>query len=160
MTPPYTSELRMADVGEKPATRRTAHARGFLLLGKEAFAHLSGGTLGKGDAWTAAKLAGMLAAKRTHELIPLCHPLPLDRIGVDIECMPDRQAVRVDAEVSAFAKTGVEMEALQAVSSALLTLYDMCKPYGQDILIEKIYLVSKTGGKSGDYESRRSYDIR
>ena len=153
-------DLRMADVGEKPATHRTAHARGFLLLGKESFAHLSEGTLGKGDALTAAKLSGILAAKRTHELIPLCHPLPLDRIGVDIECVAGRPAVRVDAEASAFAKTGVEMEALQAVSSALLTLYDMCKPYGQDIVIEKIYLVSKTGGKSGDYESRRSYDIR
>ena len=158
--PSLLKDVRMADVGEKPATRRTARARGFLVLGEQAFAHLRDGTLGKGDALTVAKMAGIMAAKRTHELIPLCHPLPLDHVAVTIECMAGKQTVQVDAEVSAFAKTGVEMEALQAVSSALLTLYDMCKPYGQDIVLREIFLISKTGGKSGDYESRRTHDIR
>ncbi len=153
------TSLAMVDVREKPITRRTARARGFITMGAEAFAHLSQGTLAKGDALTAAKLAGVMAAKKTHELIPLCHPLPLDHVRVDIVCIQGKCGARVDTEVYAEAKTGVEMEALAAVSGALLTLYDMCKPYGQDMVLEKIYLVSKTGGKNGIYESRRSDDI-
>ncbi len=152
-------DIAMVDVGAKQATRRTARARGHILLGEKAFVHLKEGTLDKGNGIAAARIAGILAAKRTPELIPLCHPLPLDRIAVDIACIDAKRAVRVEAEVSAHAKTGVEMEALHAVCAALLTLYDMCKPYGQDIAMQEIFLVSKTGGKSGDYENRRVDDL-
>ncbi len=148
---PESQSISMANVGVKSVTRRTAHAQGFLSMGARAFEHLRDGQLEKGDAVGAAKIAGILAAKRTHELIPLCHPLALDHVRVDIRCLEEQYVARVDAEVSAEGKTGVEMEALHAVSTALLTLYDMCKPYGQNMTITNVCLISKTGGKSGLY---------
>ncbi len=150
----------MADVSAKAVTRRTALACGYLRMGQEAFERLSEGTLGKGDAMVAAKYAGIMAAKKTSDWIPLCHPLALDNVQIEIVCDAASRLARVDATVTATTKTGVEMEALAAVSAALLTLYDMCKPYGQDMALEDIHLLSKTGGKSGDYQSRRDHDIR
>ena len=142
---------RMVDVGDKPITSRRAVAGAVVRMRPETLATLldSGGP--KGDALVTARLAGIGGAKRTSELIPLCHPLPLDRVDVDLT--PDRDAgtVTIRAEASATARTGVEMEALTAASVAALTLYDMAKALQRDIVIERIELIEKAGGRSGDY---------
>jgi len=142
---------RMVDVGDKPITSRSAVAEAVVRFAPEVLATLIDAGGPKGDAFVTARLAGIGAAKRTAELIPLCHPLPLDR--VDVELVPDREAgtVTVRAEARATARTGVEMEALTAVSVAALTLYDMAKALQRDIVIERIELVEKSGGRSGDY---------
>ena len=143
---------RMVDVGDKPVTARRAVASAVVRMRPDVLATLVDAGGPKGDAFVTARLAGISAAKRTADLIPLCHPLPLDR--VDVELHPDRAtgAVAILAEVRVTARTGVEMEALTAASVAALTLYDMAKALQRDIAIERVELVSKSGGGSGDYE--------
>jgi len=144
---------RMVDVGKKPMTARRAVASASVRMRPDVLGSLLDGGGPKGDAFVVARLAGIAAAKRTAELIPLCHPLPLDR--VEVELTPDREAghVTIRAEASATARTGVEMEALTAVSVACLTLYDMLKAAEKGMVIEAVRLVSKTGGKSGDWRA-------
>ena len=140
----------MIDVGGKPVTVRTARAAGRLLARPETVARIRGGQLAKGDALAAARLAGIMAAKRTAEIVPLCHPLPLDAVEVEIDCSgPDQVAIQ--ATVRATARTGVEMEALVAVTAAALTLYDMAKSIDPGMTVAEIRLEEKTGGVRGDY---------
>ena len=142
---------RMVDVGGKPVTARRALASATVRMTPEVLAVLLGAGGPKGDAFVTARLAGIAAAKRTADLIPLCHPLPLDR--VDVELAADRAAgtVGIRAEAAATARTGVEMEALTAAAVAALTLYDMAKGLGRDIVVERIELLEKSGGRSGDF---------
>jgi cyclic pyranopterin phosphate synthase len=144
---------RMVDVGEKAATRRLAVAEGEVHMRPETLALIRAGKLKKGDALSVAQVAGVQAAKRTAELIPFCHPLPLDHIAVEFELDDALPGVRIRATARCTAKTGVEMEALTAVSVAALTVYDMAKSAEKTMRIANIRLVKKTGGKSGDYEA-------
>ncbi|MQC26554.1 MAG: cyclic pyranopterin monophosphate synthase MoaC [Chloroflexi bacterium] len=144
---------RMVDVGGKPATQRTAVAEGQVLMSAETLALIREGALKKGDALSVAQIAGIQAAKRTAELIPFCHPVPLDQIAVDFELDDALPGVRIRATAHCTAKTGVEMEALTAVSVAALTIYDMAKSAEKTMRIAEIRLVKKTGGKSGDFET-------
>lgn len=146
---------RMVDVGEKPQTRRTASAEGFVVLSEEAFRRVRLNRIEKGDVLTVAKLAGIQAAKETSRLIPLCHPIPVDAIRVDLALVPSKRQVRIAAEVSTRAATGVEMEAMTAVSVAALAVYDMCKAVDRAITIGPVRLLSKTGGRSGAWRRRR-----
>lgn len=143
----------MVDVSAKPVTHREAIAVGQVRMKWQTFQAIQAGNAPKGDVLGTAKLAGIMAAKQTAQLIPLCHPLPLHRIAIEVE--PDRElpGYRIQATVVTKAETGVEMEALTAVSVAALTLYDMGKALDKEISIEKIYLLRKTGGKSGDYQA-------
>ncbi len=142
---------RMVDVAHKPATLRTATARGALKLSAKALAAVQDHTYKKGDPIAVAQLAGIMGAKRTADLIPLCHPLPLSKVDVIATLMADRACIEVTADVRTIGPTGVEMEALTAVSIACLTLYDMLKAVDKGLTLEQICLVEKTGGKSGDY---------
>ena len=142
---------RMVDVGGKPVTARRAVAAARVLMRPDVLATLVDAGGPKGDAFLTARLAGIGAAKRTSELIPLCHPLPIDRVDVDLTPDPGSGAVTVRAEVRATARTGVEMEALTAATVAALTLYDMAKALQRDIVIERVELLEKSGGRSGDY---------
>jgi cyclic pyranopterin phosphate synthase len=139
----------MVDVGSKPITARRATARSTVRMRPDVLRTLvqSGGP--KGDAFLVARLAGIAAAKRTAELIPLCHPIPLDRVDVELRADPDAGLVTIEAEARATARTGVEMEALTAASVAALTLYDMAKALQRDIVIERVELLAKEGGRSG-----------
>ena len=141
---------RMVDVGEKPTTDREATARGYLTLRPETLQMIKEGLMKKGDVLSVAQLAGIMGAKRTSELIPLCHSLPLDRVDVELELDEARDRINITASARTSAKTGVEMEALTAVSIAALTVYDMCKAVDRGIRIEGIRLVHKRGGRSGD----------
>jgi cyclic pyranopterin phosphate synthase len=140
---------RMVDVSGKVATVREAVAAGRLHLSDEALNALRSQAAAKGDAIAVARVAGIMAAKRTSDLIPLCHPLPISRVAVDFSY--ESNAIAVKATVATEGKTGVEMEALTAVSVALLTLYDMGKALDKSMTIEGVRLLTKTGGKSGDY---------
>jgi cyclic pyranopterin monophosphate synthase len=146
---------RMVDVGSKPITARRAVASATVRMRPDVLATLIDAGGPKGDAFVTARLAAIGAAKRTAELIPLCHPLPLDR--VEVELVPDADAgtVTIRAEVAATARTGVEMEALTAASIAALTLYDMAKALQRDIVVERVALLEKSGGRSGDYRAER-----
>jgi len=148
-------EAQMVDVGDKPLTERRALASGKVTMKPETLALLKGGQLKKGDAFTVAKIAGMLAVKKTSELIPLCHPLPLDSIAIHFkDCPdPDKSGIVIEVEVRAFAKTGVEMEALSGVMITALSIYDMAKAYDPAMTVSHVHLVQKTGGKS-DYNSK------
>jgi len=141
---------RMVDVGAKPVTRREAVAKGYLVLQPETMRLIKEGLMKKGDVLSIAQLAGIMGAKKTSDLIPLCHPLPLDRVNLDLGLDEEQNRVNITATASTSAKTGVEMEALTAVSVAALTVYDMCKAVDRGIRIEGIRLASKTGGQSGD----------
>jgi cyclic pyranopterin phosphate synthase len=141
----------MVDVTEKTATVRRAIAAGQVRMLPDTFAAIQTGNAPKGDVIGTARLAGIMAAKQTAQLIPLCHPLPLQKVEVQITPDPQLPGYRIQAEVKTKAETGVEMEALTAVSVAALTLYDMAKALEKSIQIEAIHLVQKTGGKSGDY---------
>ena len=145
-----TGRARMVDVGDKPATERRATARGEVHMRPETLALIQAGAVKKGDVLTVAQLAGVMAAKRTSDLIPLCHPLPLTHIDVQIEVDPGLPGVRITASARTSGKTGVEMEALTAVSVAALTVYDMAKAVEKTMRIENIRLVEKSGGRSGD----------
>ncbi|MEE8554280.1 MAG: cyclic pyranopterin monophosphate synthase MoaC [bacterium] len=146
-----TGRARMVDVGGKTATVREATARGTVRISPELAEVLEAGTLEKGDAFTVAKTAAILAAKQTGALIPMCHPLPLNVVDVELTLDQGAGEVRIEATAKTEAKTGVEMEALMAVSMAALTFYDMCKAVDKGMVIDRIYLVKKTGGKSGPY---------
>lgn len=139
----------MVDVAEKPVTHRTATAQGTLLAGPAVLRAIAEGTAQKGDVLGVARVAGLMAVKQTANLIPLCHSLPLTRAVIDFTLEEDRLVARCTAECDG--KTGVEMEALTGVSVALLTVYDMCKALGKDMVLTDIHLLSKTGGKSGDF---------
>jgi cyclic pyranopterin phosphate synthase len=141
--------LRMVDVSGKDVTAREAVARGRIAMSREAVRAVRNATLKKGDALQAARLAGIMAAKRTADLIPLCHPLPLSH--VDVTLTPVRDGYTIEARARTSAQTGVEMEALTAVSVAALTLYDMVKAVDKGMVIGDIRLLSKRGGQSGDY---------
>ncbi len=140
---------RMVDVSAKDDTRRVAAARGSVMLAPETIALLRNGALPKGDALAAARIAGIMAAKKTSELIPLCHPLPISQVGVELKVLDD--SVEIEATVTVTGKTGVEMEALTAVSVAALTIYDMVKAVDKAAMITDIRLESKSGGKSGEF---------
>ena len=148
---------RMVDVSSKEVTTREATARGRVLMRPETLALIVEGNVPKGDVLATARIAGIMAAKRTHELIPLCHPLPLSGITVDLapssEAAPDLAAIEIEATVRTTSQTGVEMEALTAVSVAALTVYDMCKAVERTMQISDVRLVAKSGGRSGDYRS-------
>ena len=139
----------MVDVSEKAATSRTAVAEGFIAMAADTLALIERGDAKKGDALATARLAGIMAAKRTHELIPLCHPLLLTKVTVDLEPTSDPAGVRITAEVKVNGQTGVEMEALTAVSVACLTVYDMLKAVDRGMTIGPIRLLEKSGGRSG-----------
>lgn len=142
---------RMVDVGAKDATQREAVATGRITMSAEAATAIAQGTAKKGDVLAVARVAGIMAAKRTSDLIPLCHPLPLTKVTIDLA--PDATGVTVTATCACTGPTGVEMEALTATSVALLTIYDMAKAIDKAMLVGDIRLVSKTGGKSGDYRA-------
>ena len=143
---------RMVDVADKPVTRRVCVARGAVRMQPETVDRIAQGRIAKGDVLATARIAGIQAAKRTGEWIPLCHPLPLDAVELELEPERERGRVRIQATARATARTGVEMEALVAVSAAGLTLYDMCKAVDRGMVIEAVHLVSKLGGKSGVWE--------
>ena len=145
--------IRMIDVGGKPITLRTARATGRLVARPETVARIRAGSLEKGDAVAAARLAGIMAAKRTSEIVPLCHPLPLDSVAVSVDASAEDH-VAIEAIVRATARTGVEMEALVAVTAAALAIYDMAKSLDPGMTVEQVRLEEKTGGVRGDY--RRS----
>ncbi|HUF85893.1 MAG TPA: cyclic pyranopterin monophosphate synthase MoaC [Thermohalobaculum sp.] len=143
---------RMVDVGDKPATRRSATAKGAVVMAPETLGMIVEGRASKGDVLAVARLAGIMAAKRTAELIPLCHPLMLTNVSVDlVPAPPDR--VEIEATVTLTGRTGVEMEALTAVSVAALTVYDMVKAVDRAMRITDIRLTRKAGGKSGTFEA-------
>ncbi|MCA8899764.1 MAG: cyclic pyranopterin monophosphate synthase MoaC [Hyphomonas sp.] len=142
---------RMVDVGAKAETERAATARGRVSMAPETRALALSRSTRKGDALAIAELAGIMASKRTADLIPLCHPLPISSVNVSVEAGPDETSLIVTATVKTTGRTGAEMEALTAVSAACLTLYDMLKAVDKAMVIDGIELVEKTGGKSGDY---------
>jgi cyclic pyranopterin monophosphate synthase len=142
----------MVDVSNKTETARLAVARGRVVMAPETLARIQEGAVGKGDVLGVARLAGIMAAKRTADLIPLCHPLALTKVAVDLQTAPP-DAVEIEATVGLTGRTGVEMEALTAVSVAALTVYDMCKALDRGMRIEAVRLVRKSGGKSGDWEA-------
>jgi cyclic pyranopterin phosphate synthase len=148
-------EVRMVDVSAKPATEREAVAEGHVVMAPKTLAMVRKGNAKKGDVLAAARIAGIQAAKRTHELIPLCHPLPISQIEVDIKPDARLPGVTVTARVKVSGKTGVEMEALTAVSIACLTIYDMVKAVERGMRIEGIRLIEKRGGRSGHYRAKR-----
>ena len=141
--------IRMVDVGDKAVTRRMARAEGFVLMQSETMRSLQERKFSKGDVLEVARLAGIMATKRTSDLIPLCHVLPLEKVNIDFSFEVSR--VRVEVSVSTEAKTGVEMEALTAVAVACLTIYDMCKSVDREMEINTIRLLEKSGGRSGHF---------
>ncbi len=141
---------RMVDVGAKDITTRVAVARGEVRMKPETLALIQDGQIKKGDVLAVAKVAGVMSAKRTAELVPLCHPLPIEQILVELEPKPELPGVEITATVRTTAKTGVEMEALTAVAVAALTVYDMAKSAEKTMVIDRIRLVEKHGGRSGD----------
>lgn len=142
---------RMVDVGEKPESVRTAVAAGRVLVNAATFALIKSGGMKKGDVLTVAQVAGVMGAKRTPELIPMCHPVLIDGIDLALSLDEERCSVEIRATVSCAGRTGVEMEALSAVSAAALTVYDMCKAVQKDMVIADIRLLSKTGGVHGNF---------
>ena len=142
-------KARMVDVGDKPATPREARAAGEITMSAEALRLIRSGTVAKGDPLQTARLAGIMAAKQTSALIPLCHPLALTHVSVDLT--PTRRGYRIESRVRTTGPTGVEMEALTAVQVALLTIYDMCKAADRGMTITGVHLLEKQGGKSGHY---------
>ena len=149
--------VKMVDVGDKPMTNREAVARGSITMSREAVGLIRRGAVAKGDPLQTARLAGILAAKQTSALIPLCHPLALSSIHVDL--IPRARGYEIEARVRTTSQTGVEMEALTAVAVAALTIYDMVKAVDKAMVIGEIRLMYKTGGRSGTY-TRRKYEVR
>jgi cyclic pyranopterin phosphate synthase len=147
-------KARMVDVGDKPVTNREALARGEIAMSATALRLIRHGALAKGDPLQAARLAGIMAAKKTAELIPLCHPLPLTHVSVELT--PIRRGYRIDARVRTAGQTGVEMEAMTAVAVAALTIYDMAKAVDKEMVIGQIRLLEKKGGRSGHYRRRNA----
>ena len=145
---------KMVDVVEKPVSVRTAVAGGRVLVNRETFALIQSGGMKKGDVLTVAQVAGVMGAKQTPDLIPMCHPILIDGINLELHLDEERCSVEIEATVSCAGRTGVEMEALTAVSIAALTVYGMCKAVQKDMVIADIRLLSKTGGVHGDYERK------
>jgi cyclic pyranopterin monophosphate synthase len=144
--------VRMVDVGEKAVTRREAVARGAVKMEPATLDAIVDGRLKKGEALAAARLAGIMAAKRTHELIPLCHQIPLEVVEIEFRPDPARATLHIQARAATAARTGVEMEALVALSAAALTIYDMAKAIDRAMTIDAIRLVGKSGGRSGTFK--------
>ncbi|MDO4621977.1 MAG: cyclic pyranopterin monophosphate synthase MoaC [Eubacteriales bacterium] len=142
---------KMVNVGEKPVSERRAVAAGRVLVNAETFSLIKSGGMKKGDVLTVAQIAGIMGAKKTSEMIPMCHPVAIHGIDMKLTLDEERQSVEVVAEVSCDGKTGVEMEALTAVSTACLTVYDMCKAVQKDMVIADIRLLHKSGGVHGDF---------
>lgn len=147
-------EANMVDVSVKQDTVREARAEAFVTMNSETLQMIISGNHHKGDVFATARIAGIQAAKRTWELIPLCHPLLLSKVEVQLEALPEKNQVRIEALCKLSGKTGVEMEALTAASVAALTIYDMCKAVQKDMVIEQVRLLSKSGGKSGDFVAK------
>ena len=145
---------KMVDVGEKPVSRRTAVAAGRVLVNEHTFALIQSGGMKKGDVLTVAQIAGVMGAKRTPDIIPMCHPILMDGIDLKLSLNREKLCVEILATVSCDGRTGVEMEALTAVSTAALTVYDMCKAVQKDMVISDICLVEKTGGVHGDFHRK------
>ena len=145
-----TGRPRMVDVTGKPDTHRRAVAKGLVRMQPATFSRLQGGRIAKGDVLTVAQLAGITAAKKTPDLIPLCHPILIDSAGIEFNLDEENSTVEITATVESTGKTGVEMEALTAAAVTALTIYDMCKAIDRGIRIENIRLIKKSGGKSGD----------
>ena len=143
---------KMVDVGEKPVNVRTAVAAGRVLVNRETFEKIRSGGMKKGDVLSVAQVAGIMGAKHTPDIIPMCHPILIGGIDMDLSLDEKRCSVEIQAEVRCDGRTGVEMEALTAVSVAALTVYDMCKAVQKDMVISDIRLLSKTGGIHGDFE--------
>ena len=143
----------MVDVSGKTETVREAQAEALVLMSPETLQMILEGSHHKGDVFATARIAGIQAAKRTWELIPLCHPLMLSKVEVTLQAEPEQSRVRVTSRCRLTGKTGVEMEALTAASVAALTIYDMCKAVQKDIVIDQLRLLSKSGGKSGDFQA-------
>jgi cyclic pyranopterin monophosphate synthase len=150
-----TGASRMVDVGAKPISRRVARASGLVRMGKETLSLIRDRKAAKGDVLEVARLAGIMAAKRTSELIPLCHNLPLEAVSIEFD-FPDDQSLQIRASVEVDAKTGVEMEALTAVSVTALTVYDMCKSVDRGMTIGPVQLEEKSGGRSGHWRRPNS----
>ena len=150
----------MVDVSTKDVTVRTAVARGSIVLSSEAIDAVLNHTSKKGDVLGVARVAGIMAVKNTATLIPLCHPLPVNKCSVDFEVSKERCVIEAVCEVKTEGKTGVEMEALTGVSVALLAIYDMCKAIDKKMILTEIYLDKKSGGRSGDFSSGRTFDER
>lgn len=148
-------QAHMVDVSQKEITDRIAVAEGYVTMTAETLTLITEGRAKKGDVLSVARLAGIMGAKKTSDLIPLCHPLPITKVAVDLTVDPDRPGIRIEATVKTSGQTGVEMEALTAVSTACLTVYDMVKAVEKSMTIEGIRLVLKDGGKSGRYEVER-----
>ena len=144
-------EAHMVDVGAKPETERRAVAHGRIVMQAQTLARILAGTQAKGDVLGIARIAGIMAAKKTADLIPLCHPLPLTRVEIDFTPQPDMHAILCRATAETRGRTGVEMEALTAVNVALLTIYDMCKAVDRGMTLHDIGLLEKSGGKSGTW---------
>lgn len=154
--PPFyimADKVKMIDVSEKPITLREARARAVLRLQKETVKKIKEGKIEKGDVVAVAKVAGITGAKRTAEILPMCHPIPLNSVEIDIY-FDSEDTIRIESKARAEAKTGVEMEALVAVVSSALTVYDMCKGIDRGITIEKVMLLEKKGGRSGHWVNK------
>ncbi len=146
-----TGRAVMVDVGDKPETERTATASGLVHVAEATLTLIQDRVVAKGDVLSIAQLAGIMGAKRTAELVPLCHPLPISAVNVALSCDQDATAIRIVATVKTRGRTGVEMEALTAVSVAALTVYDMCKAVDRGMVLSDIRLEHKSGGRSGEY---------
>lgn len=144
---------KMVDVGTKPISRRTAVAAASVLVNEETFALIKSGGMKKGDVLTVAQIAGIMGAKRTPDLIPMCHPILVDGVNLTLSLNESLNSVEIQASVTCNGHTGVEMEALTAASTAALTVYDMCKAIQKDMVITNLRLLSKTGGVHGDYQN-------
>ncbi len=152
----HKGQAKMVDVTDKHSTKRTAIAYGIVKMGTETFKRLKDSNIPKGDVFNTARIAGIMAAKQVGNLIPLCHPLPVEFVGIDFSLNQDIPGVEITATASIDAKTGVEMEAMTAVAVASLTIYDMCKGLEKDIKILEIKLLEKSGGKSGHWIRKQS----
>lgn len=147
-------EANMVDVSMKQETVREARAEAFIQMNPETLQMIISGNHHKGDVFATARIAGIQAAKRTWDLIPLCHPLMLSKVEISLEALPETNQVRIESLCKLTGKTGVEMEALTSASVAALTIYDMCKAVQKDMVIEQVRLLSKSGGKSGDFVAK------
>ena len=145
---------RMVDVSAKPLTERIAVAKGNVYMKKKTFEVIKKGKASKGDVLSVAKIAGIMAAKKTSEIIPLCHPLKITSVDIDFKLDEKKNRIEIEARVKITGQTGVEMEALTAVAAAALTIYDMCKAVDKEIIISDIMLMGKSGGKSGEFKRK------
>ena len=147
-------EVRMVDVGEKKITKREAKAHATVKMNPDTMALVREGKIPKGEVLTCAKIAGILAAKNTHHMIPMCHPLPINWVDLKFTLNDAKSRIEIESEVRVEAKTGVEMEALTAAAVSALTIYDMCKGIDKEMEISEIYLEKKSGGRSGTYKRK------